>query len=193
MKMEPIVSSETSAIRTQTLGNYPKRNKLQLCYCLYIRVLFREVSVWWTRSDDCTSWPMIWRHSVRMWPTTATTLLQCVFRQHGSIPRHAAALLSDPSQFSAHHIRSVGLSVNHRMIRNLRTLLHLWRKIPGQNPDFVPTLSNLGTAVAQWLRCCATTRNVTGSIPAGVIGIFHWIKSFRSHYGPGVDSASNRI
>ena len=30
MKMEPIVSSETSAIRTQTPGNYPKRNKLQL-------------------------------------------------------------------------------------------------------------------------------------------------------------------
>jgi len=27
--MEPIVSSETSAIRTQTPGNYPKRNKLQ--------------------------------------------------------------------------------------------------------------------------------------------------------------------
>ena len=29
------------------------------------------------------------------------------------------------------------------------------------------------TAVAQWLRCCATNRKVTGSIPAGVIGIFH--------------------
>ena len=30
MKMEPIVSSETSAIRTQTPGNYPKRNNLRL-------------------------------------------------------------------------------------------------------------------------------------------------------------------
>jgi len=30
MKMEPIVSSETSAIRTQTPGNHPKRNKLHL-------------------------------------------------------------------------------------------------------------------------------------------------------------------
>ena len=29
------------------------------------------------------------------------------------------------------------------------------------------------TAVAQWLRCCATYRKVAGSIPAGVIGIFH--------------------
>ena len=30
MKMEPRVSSETSAIRTQTPGNYPKRNKLHI-------------------------------------------------------------------------------------------------------------------------------------------------------------------
>jgi hypothetical protein len=40
---------------------------------------------------------------------------------------------------------------------------------------------NLGTAVAQWLSCCATNRKVAGSIPAGVIGIFHWhIPSDRS-------------
>jgi len=29
------------------------------------------------------------------------------------------------------------------------------------------------TAVAQWLKCYATNRKVAGSIPAGVIGIFH--------------------
>jgi len=29
------------------------------------------------------------------------------------------------------------------------------------------------TAVAQWLRRCATNRKVSGSIPDGVIGIFH--------------------
>jgi len=46
--------------------------------------------------------------------------------------------------------------------------------------------------VAQRLKCCATNRMVAGSIPAGVIGFFIDIKSFRSHYGPGVDSASNR-
>jgi len=40
--------------------------------------------------------------------------------------------------------------------------------------------------VAQWLR------KVAGSIPAGVSGFFIDIKSFRSHYGPWVDSASNR-
>ena len=49
-----------------------------------------------------------------------------------------------------------------------------------------------GTAVAQWLRCCATNRKVAGSIPTSVSGFFIDIKSFRSHYGPGVDSASNR-
>ena len=49
-----------------------------------------------------------------------------------------------------------------------------------------------GTAVAQWLRCHATIWKVAGSIPAGVCGFFIDIKSFRSHYGPGVDSASNR-
>ena len=30
-----------------------------------------------------------------------------------------------------------------------------------------------GTAVVQWLRCCGTNRKVAGSIPDGVIGIFH--------------------
>ena len=53
-------------------------------------------------------------------------------------------------------------------------------------------LNSVGTAVAQWLRCCATNRKVTGSIPAGVSGFFIDIKSFRSHYDTGVDSASNR-
>ena len=42
-----------------------------------------------------------------------------------------------------------------------------------------------GTAVAQWLRCCATNRKVDGSIPDGVIvlPIAQW---------PWGDSARNR-
>jgi len=57
----------------------------------------------------------------------------------------------------------------------------------------VPVLyESVGTAVAQWLRHCATNRKVADSIPAGVIAFFIDIKSFRSRYGPGVDSASNR-
>jgi len=43
----------------------------------------------------------------------------------------------------------------------------------------------VGTAVAQWLRCCATNRKVAGSIPAGVSGFFIDLISFQSHYGPG--------
>jgi hypothetical protein len=34
-------------------------------------------------------------------------------------------------------------------------------------------LSQMGQAVAQWLRHCPTNRKVAGSIPDGVIGIFH--------------------
>ena len=53
-------------------------------------------------------------------------------------------------------------------------------------------MGNWGTAVAQWLRYCATNRKVAGSIPVGVSGFFIDIKSFRSHYGSRVDSDSNR-
>jgi hypothetical protein len=45
----------------------------------------------------------------------------------------------------------------------------------------------------RWLKHCATSRKVAGSISEGVIGIFNLLnQSFQSHYGPGVDSASNR-
>ena len=44
------------------------------------------------------------------------------------------------------------------------------------------------TAVAQWLRCSATSPKDCGSIPAGVIDIIY----FRPHYSSGVDTASNR-
>ena len=56
----------------------------------------------------------------------------------------------------------------------------------------VKVLCYSGTAVAQWLRCCATSRKVAASIPAGVSRFFMDITSFRTHYGPGVDAASNR-
>ena len=46
----------------------------------------------------------------------------------------------------------------------------LWKRII--NLSKLPAW--LGTAVAQWLRCCATNRKVAGSIPDGIIGIFHW-------------------
>ena len=48
-----------------------------------------------------------------------------------------------------------------------------------------------GTPWRSWLRHCATSRKVAGLIPIGVTGYFHW-QSFRLHYGPGVDSVSNK-
>jgi len=57
---------------------------------------------------------------------------------------------------------------------------------------FCKKMYHVGTAVAQWLRCCATNRKATGLIPDVVSGLFIDIKYFRSHYGHGVDSASNR-
>ena len=44
-----------------------------------------------------------------------------------------------------------------------------------------------GTQWRSWLKHCATSRKVAGSIP-----YFLLTQSFRSHYGFGVDSASNR-
>ena len=41
------------------------------------------------------------------------------------------------------------------------------------NEIFYGPTAPTGTAVAQWLRRCATNRKIAGSIPAGVIGILH--------------------
>ena len=56
-------------------------------------------------------------------------------------------------------------AVNLLALRTCR--LYLPGNIPG-------TYFCWGTAVAQWLRCYATNHKVAGSIPDGVIGIFHW-------------------
>jgi len=75
----------------------------------------------------------------------------------------------------------------HRAAAGIGKRLHLWLK-----SLICSVTTYVGTAVAQWLRCCATNRKVAGSIPDGVSGFFIDIISFRSHCGPGVDSASNR-
>ena len=49
------------------------------------------------------------------------------------------------------------------------------------------------TAVAQWLRCCATNRMVAGSIPDIVIRNFYCHNSSNRTMALGVDSASNRF
>jgi hypothetical protein len=49
-----------------------------------------------------------------------------------------------------------------------------------------------GTAVAQWLRYCATNRKVAGSIPDGVMEFFIDINPSDRTMALGIDSASNR-
>jgi hypothetical protein len=47
-----------------------------------------------------------------------------------------------------------------------------------------------GTRERSWLRHYATSREVEGSIPGRTIGFFQL--SFQPHYGPGIDSVSDR-
>ena len=57
---------------------------------------------------------------------------------------------------------------------------------------YLSTYFTLGTRWRSWLRHCATSRKVLGSIPDGVIAIFHSHNPSGPHNGPRVDSASNR-
>ena len=86
--------------------------------------------------------------------------------------------------------RTTGLQDAEEYIARFLHLSHSGHKLKWNFTLFISR--KMETAAAQWLSCCATNRKVAGSIPASVIGFFIDIKSFRSHYGPGVDSASNR-
>ena len=55
-----------------------------------------------------------------------------------------------------------------------------------------PYPDKIGDRGSTVVGCRATNRKVAGSIPAGISGFFIDIKSFRSHYGPGIYSASDR-
>ena len=50
----------------------------------------------------------------------------------------------------------------------------------------------MGTAVTQWLRCCVQIGRSLVLSQLVSLEFFTDIKSFRSHYDPGFDSASNR-
>jgi len=51
------------------------------------------------------------------------------------------------------------------LVRTLKYLTRVYKKIV--------CFLTWGNAVAHWLGCCATNQKVAGSIPAGVIGLFH--------------------
>ena len=98
--------------------------------------------------------------------------------EHFSLLHRIAETLPDPQvEHLLGHFRTFAIERMKEIVRIL-TLKGIRTGYPW----------NTGTAVTEWLRCCATNQKVAGSIPAGVI----YIKSFRSYYGPGVDSSSNR-
>jgi len=80
MKMEPIVSSETSAIRTQTPGNYPKRNKLHLEHGESLKTRKKNVTFSYVRHE-------------RIWVFRSKTLLIFNFGDGNKLV-HATAALS---------------------------------------------------------------------------------------------------
>ena len=88
---------------------------------------------------------------------------------------------SDPISNACYTLQYLHLDVRHDLVHNIHSIA-----------IYISQDEYVGTAVAQWLTCCVTNRKVARSIAAGIIGFFIGIKSFRSHYGPGVDSASNR-
>jgi len=61
------------------------------------------------------------------------------------------------SPLGVSRFKYVGTASSRRLVQSFRNPLTICR----------------GTAVAQWLRCCATNLKVAGSIPAGVTGVFH--------------------
>jgi hypothetical protein len=68
-------------------------------------------------------------------------------------------------------------------------LVCLWQQIGHMCVIWCRYPKGCGPRWHSGLRHFATSRKVVGSIPCGIIGMFH---SFRPHSGPGVKSASNR-
>ena len=66
---------------------------------------------------------------------------------------------------------TVSLSDTEEFLQRKRKICKKW---PVSSAFWLNCITSEGTAVAQWLRCCATNRKVTGSIPGGVMEIFHW-------------------
>jgi hypothetical protein len=57
---------------------------------------------------------------------------------------------------------------------------------------FLQCLWHLFIFLAYWSRHCVTSWKVAGSTPGQVTGVCQFTLSFQLHYGPGLDSSSNR-
>jgi len=123
--------------------------------------------------------------------------------RNNNFPRHLIQKLNPQIQHKVSN-RKIPSKKNHKIWTKftynspkIRKIINLFKKIQAQHSkphqhyinSFDPhqkskyqdikkwsIQNNIGTALEQWLRCCATNRKVASSIPAGVIGIFPWHK-----------------
>jgi hypothetical protein len=86
-----------------------------------------------------------------------------------------SCLLRDTKSQTSHSQNLCNPKQNTSAILAAFTLLHFWlcSMVLSQKYCTV-TLKKMWTAMAQWLRFCATNRQVAGSIPDGVNGLFRW-------------------
>jgi hypothetical protein len=59
------------------------------------------------------------------------------------------------------------------MVSNIRFAITRAKSTNLKVENYSVYMYHLGHAVTQWLRHCATNRKVAGSIPGGIIEIFH--------------------
>ena len=149
--------------------------------------MLTHVTKQWPTSSGMVSYFSSSRRNTSLWKSCISSMLP---NMTSSLPCRGGGILVPPERISSKknfmhvsrsltYVRSV---CNSSAIMNLnkKTKLHLSQPLFAaftltktwwfQSPQYIQK----GTAVAQWLRCCATNRNVVGLIPAGVIGIFHW-------------------
>jgi len=86
--------------------------------------------------------------------------------------------MRDIVAFLRHHwLRERALMLRHTSMASLFVRTVMMFSVLTTVDTSVMVVYLEGTAVAQWLRCCAAIRKVAGSIPAGVSGFFIDIKS----------------
>ena len=125
-----------------------------------------------------------WNHSQRYWERAAECVI--IFGKYLTAMRPVALLiictlvfhLQGRMVYSLSWLRSMVILVSDGVWPFSKYCNYLSLSLHGEFCSlFNYTHQQMGgTAVAQWLRCCATNRKVASSIPAGVIGIFHWHK-----------------
>jgi len=134
-----------------------------------------------------------------LWPTNAQLfhkLSHCYMFRHyhvilrqpviNTLPSYTSISIPVPWIFCYFALWPTNAQLFHKlshcyMFRHYHVILRqpVINTLPSYTSISIPVPCHRGTAVGQWLRCCATDRKVAGSIPASVFGIFHWHKILR--------------